>query len=359
MIDPKFKDMLTLANMGVTPDALTAFQNHKKRLQQNDDALKMRNTVLFGNTFANPGSQTNATFIPPKSGSMYDNMVSPDDINNTRRDMIRTQANIAMTNNPINPMFNRPDRPSGSALLNNVNANTAPLMFQNLNKEALADNLQKTIGDVDKREKEIKLAKRKERFDKLRKFGLALQGKDPSAMDMQKMIQALDYKYKGNLLQNSEDTRRDREDSIKFAKSYAISDTSLNEAQRKEIQNNDSAAFRYSKTAFKKKDLLDELASYPLTSTYSPSSFNYMKQNLDKFQDETLKDILRKTSYNEYISSDKLKNSFNSLLQSQSTIADQELMSFINANSRKGSYLAEGERNAFNLIDSRRFREQL
>lgn len=189
MIDPKFKDMLTLANMGVTADMLTDFQNHRKKLQQGEDALKMRNSVLFGNTFSNPGSQTNATFIPPQEGSMYDNMVSPDDINNTRRDMIRTQANLAMTNNPINPMFNRPARPSGSTLLNNVNANSAPVMFQNLNKEAVADNLEKTIGDVDKREN--KLAKRKERFDKLRRFGLALQGKDPNEMDMKKVLQQL------------------------------------------------------------------------------------------------------------------------------------------------------------------------
>ena len=68
MIDPKFKDMLTLANMGVTPDALTAFQNHRDKIQQGEDALKMRNSVLFGNTFANPVSQTNATFIPPQEG---------------------------------------------------------------------------------------------------------------------------------------------------------------------------------------------------------------------------------------------------------------------------------------------------
>nr|BAR33074.1 hypothetical protein [uncultured Mediterranean phage uvMED] len=357
MIDPKFKDMLTLANMGVTPDALTAFQNHKKRLQQNDDALKMRNTVLFGNTFANPGSQTNATFIPPKSGSMYDNMVSPDDINNTRRDMIRTQANIAMTNNPINPMFNRPDRPSGSALLNNVNANSAPLIFQNLNKQAVADNLEKTIGAVDKREN--KLAKRKEGFDKLTKFGLALQGKDPSAMAMEKMMKLLDYKYKGSLIEGQGNKKKDRKETIDFARSAVVSDPTLDEAQRNLILSNDSAALEYAKRALKGKDPVDEIASYALTSTYSPSAFMYIKENLDKFQDETLKDILRKTSYNQYISSDQLKNSFNSLLQSQVNVADPELMRFIEANSRNGSYVSEGERNAFNVIEQRRIRSQL
>tara|TARA_B100001287_G_scaffold265091_1_gene257631 strand:- start:347 stop:1441 length:1095 start_codon:yes stop_codon:yes gene_type:complete len=232
MIDPKFKDMLTLANMGVTPDALTAFKNHRDRLQQNEDALKMRNSVLFGNTFANPGSQTNATFIPPQAGSMYNNMVTPDDINDTRRDMIRTQANLAMTNNPINPMFNRPARPSGSALLDDVNANSAPVMFQNLNKEAVTDNLEKTIGAVDKREN--KLAKRRERLDAVRKFGLALQGKDPNAMDMKKVLQQLqiqsnllNQKNTQSLIQAREDKRTQENSIIDYARDMIKTDTTI------------------------------------------------------------------------------------------------------------------------------------
>ena len=88
-------------------------------------STRMRNSVLFGNTFANTTPETNATFMPPKPGSMYDNMVSPDDINDIRRNMMKTQANIALINNPLNPMFNRPDRPNNSALLDNVNANNA------------------------------------------------------------------------------------------------------------------------------------------------------------------------------------------------------------------------------------------
>ena len=195
MIDPKFKDMLTLANMGITPDAITAFQNHRDKLKLNEDAFNMRNSVLFGNTFANPVSKTNATFIPPQEGSMYDPQ-------NQRR-QVATKLDMAMTNTPdrfINPLLS-PDtfaRPSGSTLLNNVNANSAPVIFQNLNKETVLDNLEKTIGDVDKREN--KLAKRKERLDAVRRFGLALQGKDPNAMDAKKLMQMLDMQYKTNLM---------------------------------------------------------------------------------------------------------------------------------------------------------------
>ena len=140
MIDPKFKDMLTLANMGITPDAITAFQNHRDKLKLNEDAFNMRNSVLFGNTFANPVSKTNATFIPPQEGSMYDPQ-------NQRR-QVATKLDMAMTNTPdrfINPLLS-PDtfaRPSGSTLLNNVNANSAPVIFQNLNKETVLDNLEK------------------------------------------------------------------------------------------------------------------------------------------------------------------------------------------------------------------------
>ena len=47
MIDPKFKDMLTLANMGVTPDIIADFRNHRKKIQQGEDALKMRNVFYL------------------------------------------------------------------------------------------------------------------------------------------------------------------------------------------------------------------------------------------------------------------------------------------------------------------------
>jgi|TARA_B100001094_G_C18192748_1_gene808410 hypothetical protein len=229
MIDPKFKDMLTLANMGITPDALTAFRNHRNNIQQGDDAAKMRNTFLFGNTFANPSSQTNATFIPPQEGSMYDPQ-------NQRR-QVATKLDMAMTNTPdrfINPLLS-PDtfaRPSGSTLLNNVNANSAPVMFQNLNKEAVADNLKKTIGDVDAREN--KLAKRKERFDKLRKFGLALQGKDPNEMDMKKVLQQLqiqstllNQKNTQSIIQGREDKKTQENQIIDYAKDIIKTDTTI------------------------------------------------------------------------------------------------------------------------------------
>lgn len=334
MIDPKFKDMLTLANMGVTPDALTAFQNHKNKIQQGDDAVKMRNSVLFGNTFASPGSQTNATFMPPQSGSMYDNMVSPDDINNTRRDMIRTQANLAMTNNPINPMFNRPARPSGSALLNNVNANTAPLMFQNLNKEALADNLQKTIGDVDKREKEIKLAKRKERLDKLRKFGLALQGKDPSAMDMQKVLQSLQIKSSllnqkntQSLIQEREDKKTQENQIIDYARDMIKTDTSV---RNKDLYlNNPGLLLMYGKDKLKENPS-EVLFNYVQMSTMSVNKFNEIQltsdkellkliNNSDKFgpniKPEEVIELIKSVSYEDYANNTQgIKDTINGII---------------------------------------------
>ena len=229
MIDPKFKDMLTLANMGVTPDIIADFRNHRKKIQQGEDALKMRNSVLFGNTFANPGSQTNATFMPPQEGSMYDPQ-------NQRR-KLATELDIAMTTDPrntINPTMT-PDifaRPSGSTLLNNINANSAPVMFQNLNKEAVADNLEKTIGAVNKREN--KLAKRRERFDALRRFGLALQGKDPNAMDMKKVLQQLQIQSSLLNQQNTQSIIKERENRrnqenqiIDYARDIIKTDTSV------------------------------------------------------------------------------------------------------------------------------------
>jgi hypothetical protein len=222
--------------MGVTPDALTAFQNHRDKIQQGEDALKMRNSVLFGNTFANPGSQTNATFITPQAGSMYDPQ-------NQRR-KLATELDIAMTTDPrntINPtmtpdIFARPDvTKSYSALLGGVNPDNASaniLMGTNINKNAVADNLEKTIGAVDEREN--KLAKRRERLDAVRRFGLALQGKDPNAMDMKKVLQQL--QIQSNLLnqQNTssiikarENKRNQENQIIDYARDMIKTDTSV------------------------------------------------------------------------------------------------------------------------------------
>lgn len=361
MIDPKFKDMLTLANMGVTPDALTAFQNHRDKIQQGEDALKMRNSVLFGNTFANPEPETNVTFMPPQPGSMYNNMVSPDDINKTRRDMMKTQANLAMTNNPINPMFNRPARPSGSALLNDVNANNAAaniLMGRNINKEAVADNLQKTIKDVDAREKEKRIAKRRERLDALRRFGLALQGKDPRAMDAKKLMQMLDMQYKTNLMNAQTLKNQDRASIIAFARSQAPNDPTLSDSQLNAIMNNDAVALQYGNREAKGNEPEDVLNNYVLTSTISPNAFNFLQQNLNKFADDAegkmIKDILSKTTYDEYVKNERAKTDFNSLLRRQTTTGDDNLNRYIN-----GSFVTESERDALNFASERSFFQRL
>jgi hypothetical protein len=356
MIDPKFKDMLTLANMGVTPDALTAFKNHRDRLQQNEDALKMRNTVLFGNTFANPGSQTNATFIPPKPGSMYDNMISPNNVNNTRRDMMKTQANLAMTDSPINPMFNRPARPSGSTLLNNVNANSAPLMFQNLDKEALLNNLQGTIRAGDAKEKRIK--DRKETFNKLSKVGLALQGKDPNASNMSNFMKMLDLQYKTNLMNAQNLKNQDRNAIISFARSQAPQDPSLSDSELNAIMNNDAVALSYGNREAKGNKPEDTLNSYILTGTISPNAFGFLQQNLNKFPDDAegkmIKDILSKTTYEQYVKNDKAKQDFNSLLRRQNTTGDPNINRYID-----GSFVTESEADALNFARESSFLQRV
>ncbi len=307
MIDPKFKDLLTLANMGVTPDALTAFQNHRNKIQQGDDAVKMRNSVLFGNTFANPGSQTNVTFIPPQAGSMYNNMVTPDDINDTRRDMMRTQANLAMTNNPINPMFNRPARPSGSALLNDVNANSAPVIFQNLNREAVADNLEKTIGAVDKREN--KLAKRKEISNKLKRFGLALQGKDPNELDAKKLLQQLqiqtqllNQKNTSSIIQAREDKISQENDIINYAISELANDPNVT---NKEIyKNNRGLLLEYGKIKIKEKPS-QVLVGYIRGKIMSPNKFKEISDI------NVIKDMVVNNPNIANLSNDKVQEFFN------------------------------------------------
>lgn len=341
--------MLTLANTGITVDMLTDFQNHRKKLQQNDDALKIRNSVLFGNTFANTSPETNATFMPPKPGSMYDPQ-------NQRR-QVATKLDMAMTNTPdrfINPLFS-PDtfaRPSGSTLLNNVNANSAPVMFQNLNKEAVTDNLEKTIGAVDKREN--KIAKRKERFEKLRRFGLALSGKDPDALDAKQLMQMLDMQYKTALFDNMGQKERDRKQIIDFARQTAETDPNLSEIERNSVLNNEAVAFAYGSRAAKGGDPEDTLNTYITTGTMSPSAFTYLQQNIDKFQTnpegKRIKDILSKTSYQEYVQTEQLKNQFNSLLRSQSKTADPELNRYIG-----GSLLTGTETDALNFAQRRSF----
>ena len=126
MIDPKFKDLLNISRVpDPTPEQILGYLKMRRREEEMEQALKdgnaymfgktlrtdkpetnatftppgstrMRNSVLFGNTFANTTPETNATFMPPKPGSMYDNMVSPDDINDIRRNMMKTQANICL-----------------------------------------------------------------------------------------------------------------------------------------------------------------------------------------------------------------------------------------------------------------------
>ena len=314
MIDPKFKDMLTLANMGVTPDALTAFQNHRDKIQQGEDALKMRNSVLFGNTFANPVSQTNATFIPPQEGSMYDPQ-------NQRR-QVATKLDMAMTNTPdrfINPLLS-PDtfaRPSGSTLLNNVNANSAPVMFQNLNKEAVADNLEKTIGAVDKREN--KLAKRREAFDKLRRFGLALQGKDPNEMDMKKVLQQLqiqstllNQKNTQSIIGAREDKINQENDIINYAMSELANDPNV--TNKKIYENNRGLLLEYGKAKLKEKPS-QVLVGYIRGNIMSPNKFkeisniNVIKDmivnnpdiaNLSGDKAQEFFDFVQGISYNDY-----------------------------------------------------------
>ena len=259
MIDPKFRDMLNISRVpDPTAEQILDYIKMRSREEEMEQALKdgnaymfgrtlrtnqpetnanlmppgskkMRNSVLFSNTFADPEPTTNATFIPPQPGSMYDPQ-------NQRR-KLATELDIAMTTDPrntINPTMT-PDifaRPSGSTLLNNVNANSAPVMFQNLNKEAVADNLEKTIGAVNKREN--KLAKRRERFDALRRFGLALQGKDPSAMDMKKVLQQLQIQSSLLNQQNTQSIIKEREDRrnqdnqiIDYARDIIKTDTSV------------------------------------------------------------------------------------------------------------------------------------
>ena len=390
MIDSKFKDLLNISRVpDPTPEQILSYIKMRNREEEMEQALKdgnaymfgktlrtnkpetnatftppgstrMRNSVLFGNTFANTSPKTNATFMPPKPGSMYDNMVSPDDINDIRRNMMKTQANIALINNPLNPMFNRPDRPNNSALLDDVNANNAAaniLMGRNINKEAVADNLQKTIKDVDAREKEKRIAKRKERFEKLRRFGLALSGKDPDALDAKQLMQMIDMQYKTALFENMGLKSRDRKEIIDFARQAAKTDPNLSEIEKNSVLNNDAVAFAYGTKAAKGGDPEDKLNTYISTGTMSPSAFTYLQQNIDKFQDnpegKQIKDILSKSTYQEYVQSEQQKNQFNSLLRRQSKTADPELNRYI-----EGSLLTDMEADALNFAQRRRLLDQ-
>lgn len=364
MIDPKFKDMLTLANMGVTPDALTAFQNHRDRLQQNEDALKMRNSVLFGNTFANPGSQTNATFMSPQPGSMYDPQ-------NQRR-QVATKLDMAMTNTPdrfINPLLspNTFARPSGSALLGGVNPDDASanilggltpkqVMKKNMSKDAVLDNLQGTIRAGDAREKRIR--DRQEAFNKLSRVGMALQGKDPNASNLSNFMKMLDLQYKTGLMQNMGLRNQDRASIIAFARSQAPNDPTLSESQLNAIMNNDAVALQYGNKEAKGNEPEDVLNNYVLTSTISPNAFNFLQQNLNKFADDAegrmIKDILSKTTYDQYVKNERARNDFNSLLRRQTTTGNDNLNRYIN-----GSFVTESERDALNFARESSFLQRL
>lgn len=368
MIDPKFKDMLTLANMGITPDALTAFQNHRNKIQQGEDALKMRNSVLFGNTFANPEPTTNATFIPPQEGSMYDPQ-------NQRR-KLATELDIAMTTDPrntINPtmtpdIFARPGvTKSYSALMSGVNADNASanilggltpseIMKKNINKDAVLDNLQGTIRAGDAREKRIK--DRKEAFNKLSRLGLALQGKDPNASKISNFMKMLDMQYKTNLMQNMDQKNQDRASIIAFARSQASQDPTLSDSRLNAIMNNDAVAFQYGTKEAKGNNPEDVLNNYQLTGTISPNAFNFLQQNLNKFADDAdgkiIKDILSKTNYDQYVQNDKQKQDFNSLLQRQTTTGDPDLNRYIN-----GSFLTKTEADALNFAKESSFLQRL
>ena len=368
MIDPKFKDMLTLANMGITPDAITAFQNHRNKLQRNDDALKMRNSVLFGNTFANPGSQTNATFMSPQPGSMYDPQ-------NQRR-KLATELDIAMTTDPrntINPtmtpdIFARPGvTKSYSALMSGVNADDASanilggltpkqVMKKNISKDAVLDNLQGTIRAGDAREKRIR--DRQEAFNKLSRVGMALQGKDPNASNLSNFMKMLDLQYKTSLMQNMGLKNQDRASIIAFARSQAPNDPTLSDSQLNAIMNNDAVALQYGNREAKGNEPEDVLNNYVLTSTISPNAFNFLQQNLNKFADDEqgkmIKDILSKTTYDQYVKTDKAKQDFNSLLRRQNTTGDPNINRYIN-----GSFVTESERDALNFASQRSFLQKL
>ena len=89
----------------------------------------------------------------------------------------------------------------------------------------------------------------------------------------------------------------------------------------------------------------------------SPSAFTYLQQNIDKFQDnpegKQIKDILSKSTYQEYVQSEQQKNQFNSLLRMQSKTADPELNRYI-----EGSLLTDMEADALNFAQRRRFLDQ-
>ena len=369
MIDPKFKDMLTIANMDyLTPDMIADFRNHRKRIQQGEDALKMRNSVLFGNTFANPEPTTNATFIPPQEGSMYDPQ-------NQRR-KLATELDIAMTTDPrntINPtmtpdIFARPGvTKSYSALMSGVNADDASaniiggltpkqVMKKNISKDAVLDNLQGTIRAGDAKEKRIR--DRQEAFNKLSRVGMALQGKDPNASNLSNFMKMLDLQYKTSLMQNMGQKNQDRASIIAFARSQAPNDASLSDSQLNAIMNNDAVALQYGNREAKGNEPEDVLNNYVLTSTISPNAFNFLQQNLNKFSDDAegkmIKDILSKTTYDEYVKNEKSKTDFNSLLRRQTTTGDDNLNRYIN-----GSFVTESERDALNFASQRSFFERL
>tara|TARA_Y100000114_G_scaffold86610_1_gene80124 strand:+ start:6203 stop:7243 length:1041 start_codon:yes stop_codon:yes gene_type:complete len=104
-----------------SPEQILGFLKHRRKIADAEQALKDGNAYMFGRTLRTNKPETYATFMPPQPGSMYDPQ--------------RTELDIAMTTdlrNTISPLLspNIFARPNSSALLNDVNANSAPLLSQ-------------------------------------------------------------------------------------------------------------------------------------------------------------------------------------------------------------------------------------
>lgn len=370
MIDPRFKDIFDISQSNYSPTQAEIFSylRHREKVREPGDELKIRNSFLFGNTFADPEPKTNATFIPPQPGSMYDPQ-------NQRR-KLATELDIAMTTDPrntINPtmtpdIFARPGvTKSYSALMSGVNADDASaniiggltpkqVMKKNISKDAVLDNLQGTIRAGDAKEKRIR--DRQEAFNKLSRVGMALQGKDPNASNLSNFMKMLDLQYKTSLMQNMGQKNQDRASIIAFARSQAPNDASLSDSQLNAIMNNDAVALQYGNREAKGNEPEEVLNNYILTGTISPNAFNFLQQNLNKFADDAegkiIKDILSKTTYDQYVQNDKIKQDFNSLLRRQSTTGDEDLNRYIN-----GSFVTKIEADALNFARQSSFLQRV
>ena len=190
-------------------------------------------------------------------------------------------------------------------------------MFQNLNKEAVADNLEKTIGAVDKREN--KLAKRREAFDKLRRFGLALQGKDPNAMDMKKVLQQLqiqssllNQKNTQSIIQERENKISQENQIIDYARDMIQTDTGI---RNKDLYlNNPGLLLKYGEDKLKENPA-EILFNYVQAGTMSVNKFREIQltsdaklteliNKSDKYGPDTIPEeiieLIRGVSYEDY-----------------------------------------------------------